>query len=293
MWRPGHWRIGSACRFADWTTVTEQETLVEARDLSIVIGDRAVLDHVDITVSRGEIVTIVGINGSGKTTLLRALIGSIPVDRGRIWRRQRLRVGYAPHNITINQTLPMTVAQFLRMGCRATRETLETALADVGAAKLKESQLAVLSGGELQSVLLARAVLRLPDLLVLDEPMSGIDVSGQGDLYKLIGDIRDRQGCGVLLVSHDLHLVMAATDTVVCLNHHVCCTGRPQAVIEDPEFIALFGHVAADTIAIYKHDHDHIHDADGEVIPLASGDGKPETAAETQADNPGARGAPT
>ena len=272
--------------------MTEQETLVEARDLSIVIGDNVVLDHVDISVSRGEIVTIIGINGSGKTTLLRALIGAVSADRGRIWRRRGLRVGYAPQRLAIDQTLPLTVARFLRLGCRATREELEGALADVGAAKLKQSQLAVLSGGELQRVMLARALLRAPDLLVLDEPMSGIDVSGQADLYKLIGDIRDRRGCGVLLVSHDLHLVMAATDTVVCLNHHVCCTGRPHAVIEDPEFIALFGHLAADSMAVYKHDHDHVHDAAGKIIPLASGDDEPEAAAESGEDGRNAQSAP-
>jgi len=248
--------------------VTQQECLVEAHGLSITIGDRAVLDHVDIKISRGEIVTVIGINGSGKTTLLRALMGAIPVDRGQVRRLPGLRVGYAPQRLTIDRTLPLTVTHFLRLGSRASRDAMAVALADVGAEKLHDSQLAVLSGGELQRVMIARALVREPDLLVLDEPMSGIDVSGQGDLYKLIGDIRDRRGCGILLVSHDLHLVMAATDTVVCLNHHVCCTGRPQAVVEDPEFIALFGHVAADTIAVYKHHHDHVHDAGGDIIPL-------------------------
>jgi zinc transport system ATP-binding protein len=253
---------------ADQNKVTQPEILVEAHDLSIAIGGRVVLDHVDIQVSRGEIVTVIGINGSGKTTLLRALMGAVPADRGHVRRLPGLRVGYAPQRLAVDPTLPLTVAHFLRLGSRATHDASVAALADVGAEKVLDSQLAALSGGELQRVMIARALLRAPDLLVLDEPMSGIDVSGQGDLYKLIGAIRDRHGCGILLVSHDLHLVMAATDTVVCLNHHVCCTGQPRAVVQDPEFIALFGHVAADTIAVYQHHHDHVHDAGGDIIPL-------------------------
>lgn len=248
--------------------MTQPEILAEARGLTVSIDGRVVLDHVDISVSRGEIVTVIGINGSGKTTLLRALMGAIPTDRGQVTRRSGLRVGYAPQRLAIDRTLPLTVAQFLRLGTNATRDAIATALTEVGAENLAESQLAVLSGGELQRVLIARALARAPDLLVLDEPMSGIDVTGQGDLYKLIGDIRDRRGCGILLVSHDLHLVMAATDTVVCLNHHVCCTGQPHTVVTNPEFIALFGQVAADTIAVYKHHHDHVHDVHGDAVPL-------------------------
>lgn len=258
-----------ANRLADQSKVSQGEILVEARGLGLSVGGRTVLDHVDIAVARGQIVTIIGINGSGKTTLLRALMGVIAVDHGTVRRRPGLRIGYAPQRLAIDRTLPMTVARFLRLGTRAGHDAMAQALSDVGAAGLANSQLAVLSGGELQRVMIARALLREPDLLVLDEPMSGIDVSGQGDLYKLIGDIRDRRGCGILLVSHDLHLVMAATDLVVCLNHHVCCTGQPHAVVQDPEFIALFGRAAAETVAVYQHHHDHAHDAAGEVVPLA------------------------
>ena len=256
--------------------MNDPQSLVEAHGLSVEINGRAVLDRVDIKIARGEIVTVIGINGSGKTTLLRALMGAIPVVAGQVRRRPGLRVGYAPQRIAIDQTLPMTVGQFLRLGSRPTRDAARGALAAVGAEKLFDSQLAELSGGELQRVMISRAMVRQPDLLILDEPMSGIDVSGQGDLYKLLGDIRDRRGCGILLVSHDLHLVMAATDTVVCLNHHVCCTGKPQAVVRDPAFIALFGHIAADAIAIYKHHHDHVHGATGEVIPISHDDNQPD-----------------
>jgi zinc transport system ATP-binding protein len=243
--------------------------LVEARGLCVDIGGRLVLDHVDVSVARGEIVTVIGINGSGKTTLLRTLIGLVAPDAGTIWRRPGLRIGYTPQHLAVDPTLPLTVRQFLTLRRRASRDALDGALREVGAEMLIGSQVAELSGGELQRVMLARALLRTPDLLVLDEPLSGIDVAGQGELYRLIGEVRDRRGCGVLLVSHDLHLVMAATDTVVCLNHHVCCTGRPHAVINDPEFIALFGRTAAEATAVYRHHHDHRHDAAGEVIPLA------------------------
>lgn len=262
-----------ACGPADQNKLVNQEKLIEAQSLSLSIAGRVVLDHVDMTISRGQIVTVIGINGSGKTTLLRALMGTIPVDRGQVWRRPGLRIGYTPQRLAIDRTLPMTVGDFALLGSRASRDDLVAALADVGGERLLDSQVATLSGGELQRVMIARALLRDPDLLVLDEPMSGIDVSGQGDLYKLIGDIRDRRGCGILLVSHDLHLVMAATDLVVCLNHHVCCTGRPHAIVKDPEFIALFGRVAADTIAVYQHHHDHVHDAGGDIIPLDGDDG--------------------
>lgn len=261
----------------DRTAVDMRQNLVEAQGLSVEIDGRRVLDQVDIGIARGEIVTVIGINGSGKTTLLRALMGTVPTVAGTLRRLPGLRVGYAPQRIAVDRTLPLTVGDFLRLGSRPTPEALTEALANVGAEKLVGDQLAVLSGGELQRVMIARALVRQPDLLILDEPMSGVDVSGQGDLYKLIGDIRDRRGCGILLVSHDLHLVMAATDTVVCLNHHVCCTGKPHAVVKDPAFIALFGHVAADAIAIYKHDHDHVHDAAGGVVPIEHGETRVES----------------
>ena len=253
----------------DPTPAPGADVLVQARGLCVDLDGRLVLDHVDLSIARGEIVTVIGINGSGKTTLLRTLIGTLAPDRGTIWRRPGLSIGYTPQQLAVDPTLPMTVRQFLTLRRRASRRELDSALGEVGAGMLIDNQLAELSGGELQRVVLARALLRAPDLLVLDEPLSGIDVAGQGELYRLIGEVRDRRKCGVLLVSHDLHLVMAATDTVVCLNHHVCCTGQPQAVINDPEFIALFGRGAADATAVYRHRHDHRHDAAGEVVPLA------------------------
>lgn len=243
--------------------------LIEARNLSVYYRDRTILDRVDLHVSRGEIVTVVGLNGAGKSTLVRALLGLITPQAGHISRRPGLRIGYSPQHLHPDATLPLSVARFLTLGSPAPRERLETLLSEVGVAAVLDSQIADISGGELHRVLLARALLRKPDLLVLDEPLAGVDVAGQSELYRLIAGIRDRYACGVLLVSHDLHVVMAATDRVVCINHHVCCTGRPESVTRHPEFVALFGRHVADVLAVYAHDHDHQHDVAGEPIPLA------------------------
>ena len=245
--------------------------LIEAQGVSVSFGRRNVLDAVDLKVRAGEIVTLVGLNGAGKSTLIRAILGIIRPDLGKITRAPGLRIGYSPQHVSRDPILPMTVQRFLTLGAPAPREKLEAMLDEVGADAILDYPLAEISGGEMQRVLLARALLREPGLLVLDEPLAGVDVTSQSDLYRLIATIRDRYGCGVLLVSHDLHLVMAATDTVVCLNRHVCCTGQPQMVLHDPEFISLFGPHLSDTLAIYRHWHDHRHDALGEPLPIDSG----------------------
>lgn len=242
--------------------------LVEARGVSLRFGRRTVLDAVDLVVHAGEIVTLVGLNGAGKSTLIRAILGIVEPDSGEVLQSPGLRIGYVPQHMQRDPVLPMTVARFMTLGAPAPRERLLQVLDEVGANPILGYPLAEVSGGEMQRVLLARALLREPQLLVLDEPLAGVDVTSQSDLYRLIADIRDRRGCGVLLVSHDLHLVMAATDTVVCLNRHVCCTGRPQAVLRDPEFIALFGPHLSETIAVYQHAHDHRHDALGEPLSI-------------------------
>lgn len=249
-------------------TATGDERLIEAHRLCVHYRGRAILDQVDMHVDRGEIVTLIGLNGAGKSTLVRALLGLITPDSGSIARRPGLRIGYSPQHLHLDPTLPLTVAGFLALGGRTPRDRMRALLVEVGVEDVLDSQVADISGGELHRVLLARALLRRPDLLVLDEPLAGVDVAGQSDLYRLIADIRDRYGCGVLLVSHDLHVVMAATDRVVCINHHVCCTGRPESVTRTPEFAALFGHHVAEALAVYTHDHDHTHDVHGAPVPL-------------------------
>ena len=238
--------------------------LAIARDVRLGFDDHLVLDDVSLAVHAREIVTLIGPNGSGKTTLVRVVLGLVAPARGTVRRRPGLRVGYMPQRITVDETLPLTVARFLALADamrppwrRGARDAQAAALDEVGAGALAERPIQRLSGGEMQRVLLARALARDPDLLVLDEPVQGVDVTGQGELYDLIARIRDRRGCGVLMVSHDLHLVMAATDTVVCLNHRVCCTGRPETVSRHPAYRSLFGPPGG--LAVYAHSHDHVH----------------------------------
>lgn len=248
-----------------------QTSLIRGQGLSKSFGGRAVLDDVDLSVADGEIVTVIGPNGAGKSVLLRILLGLVRPDRGSVIRRPAVRVGYMPQKLTVDPTLPLPVRRFLDLAAPASTQAIGAALAEVGASAVIDSPIQAVSGGEFQRVLLARALLREPDLLVLDEPVQGVDVGGQEDLFRLIRGIRDRRGCGVLMVSHDLHLVMAATDTVVCLNHHVCCTGKPETVRGDPAYQALFGGTALDAIAVYTHHHDHAHDDAGRVKPLGDG----------------------
>lgn len=247
----------------------EPELLIEAQGLCVSFDGRQILDRVALQIMRGEIVTLVGLNGSGKTTLVRVLLGLLTPDRGTVRRAPRLRIGFSPQRVHRDAILPMTVQRFLTLTTPAPRARLQTLLGEVGAAGLIDSQIADLSGGEFHRVLLARAIVRAPDLLVLDEPLAGVDVASQAELYRLIAHLRERYHCGVLLVSHDLYMVMAATDKVVCLNHHVCCMGHPRSVARDPQFISLFGPHVAETLAVYTHEHDHRHDMSGEPVPLS------------------------
>ena len=251
------------------------EVLLEAAALDLRLGALQVLRGVDLTVRRGEIVTLIGPNGAGKTTLVRVVLGLVRPDRGRVALAPDLVIGYVPQRLHVDPVLPLDVRRFLALGGSAARERCQRALDEVGVSGLLEAALHELSGGELRRVVLARALLRDPDLLVLDEPVQGVDLGGQIELYELISRLRKRRACGVLMVSHDLHLVMAATDRVVCLNHHVCCAGRPETVSRDPEYITLFGPRAAEALALYSHAHDHGHDTHGNVVPLEGGAAEP------------------
>ncbi|MDH3596348.1 MAG: zinc ABC transporter ATP-binding protein ZnuC [Rhodospirillales bacterium] len=245
------------------------EPLVSVSQVEVDFDGRTVLSAVDLAVHAGEILTLIGPNGSGKTTLIRVVLGLLKPASGRVRRRAGLRIGYIPQRLHVDETLPLTVERFLRLCAPRARGRFSEVLAEVGAGHLLESALQAVSGGELKRILLAQALLRDPDLLVLDEPSAGVDVTGQAELYALIKSIRDSRRCGVLLVSHDLHLVMAATDRVICLNHHVCCTGRPEAVSRDPEYLALFGPELAERLAVYSHEHDHRHGLSGDLVAEA------------------------
>jgi zinc transport system ATP-binding protein len=235
--------------------------LIEARALTVRAAGRVLLREVDLHVESGEIVTLIGPNGAGKTTLVRALLGIMPAQSGEVVRRPNLTIGYVPQRFDVDPVLPLTVRRFLTVSRRTRRSAIAATLAEVGAEHLGRRMLDGLSGGEFQRVLLARSLLRNPELLILDEPVAGVDVGGQLNLYDLIARIRTVRGCGVLLISHDLHLVMASTDRVVCLNEHVCCSGHPEAVVRDPAYLHLFGPRAAKSLAVYTHEHDHSHDA--------------------------------
>jgi zinc transport system ATP-binding protein len=241
--------------------------LAELRGITVRYNGRDVLDHVDLTVDRGQIVTVIGPNGSGKTTLARVLLGLIEPAEGTVRRSDGSVIGYVPQRMPVDVTLPLSVRRFLKLAARRRETDIAAVLDEVGARYLLDADISSLSGGELQRVLLARALVRDPNLLVLDEPTQGVDFGGQLALYRLIATIRDTHGCGILIISHDLHLVMAATDRVICLNHHICCSGEPESVRIHPEYLALFGPAASENIAVYTHHaHVHSHDLAGNVM---------------------------
>jgi zinc transport system ATP-binding protein len=234
-------------------------SLIAARHASVRFGGTEVLHDISLRVDAAEIVTIVGPNGSGKSTLLRALLGITPLAAGRVSRRPGLRIGYVPQRLQIDRTLPMTARRFLSLPIRQTPVASAAALARVGVPEVAERQMTDLSGGQFQRVLLARALLTEPDLLILDEPTQGLDQPGEAAFYRLIEELRRDTGCAVLMVSHDLHVVMSASDRVICLNGHICCEGTPHVVSNAPEYRALFGLGTQGALALYQHVHDHDH----------------------------------
>ena len=238
-------------------------SLLDVSGVTVRLSGQTVLSHVDLSIEPGEIVTIVGPNGSGKTTLLRTIIGAVAPSQGQVIRAPGLRVGYVPQKLHIDPTLPMTVRRFLDLPVRVTEAAAAEALAEAGAEGLAARQMADLSGGQFQRVLLARALLTDPQLLILDEPTQGLDQQGEAEFYELIAQVRRETGLGVFMVSHDLHVVMSASDRVICLNHHICCAGTPHVVRAAPEYRALFGHGTHGALALYQHDHDHAHDGLG------------------------------
>jgi zinc transport system ATP-binding protein len=235
-------------------------SLVDIDHLSLNYGATRVLRDVSLHVDPGEIVTIVGPNGSGKTSLLRAIVGAVKPTSGRIARAPGLVIGYLPQRLHIDPTLPITVERFLRLPRGASRAETTAALARSGVTDLSGRQMSDLSGGQLQRVLLARALVAKPDLLLLDEPTAGLDQPGSAAFYALIDEVRRETGCAVLMISHELHVVMAASDRVVCLNGHVCCQGTPEHVSSAPEYRELFGTGTHGALALYRHEHDHTHD---------------------------------
>jgi zinc transport system ATP-binding protein len=238
------------------------EALISATNLSVTHGGAPVLSGVDFTIAPGEIVTVVGPNGSGKSTLIRALIGLEPAATGQVTRQPGLVIGYVPQKLHLDASLPMTVRRFLSLPKRVRDADAAAALVRTGVPGLEGRQITRLSGGQFQRVLLARALLARPQILILDEPTQGLDQPGTAAFYKLIEEVRHETGAAVLMVSHDLHVVMSASDRVICLNGHVCCAGTPRVVSNAPEYRALFGMGTGGAFALYQHVHDHDHDHD-------------------------------
>jgi zinc transport system ATP-binding protein len=249
----------------------DPDALISARSLWLSRAGRTLLQGIDIDIAPNAILTLIGPNGAGKTTLVRVLLGLETPDKGTTRRRPGLVVGYVPQRFEVDRAIPLTVARFVALGRSAEDEDIARVLGEVGARQLLDRQLSELSGGELQRVVLARALVRSPNVLVLDEPVRGVDYVGEAELYTLIGRLRSERGFGVLLVSHDLHVVMAQSDRVVCLNRHVCCSGVPQSVAQHPEYARLFGSQAARAFGLYHHSHDHRHDLAGEPRPPPAG----------------------
>ena len=239
--------------------------LVSLENAGIFRSGRWLVRGVSMSVAAGEIVTLIGPNGSGKSTTAKMALGVLNADEGKTHRTANLRASYVPQKLSINWTLPLAVERFLKLTNRASESEMRDALSATEILHLTDAQMSNLSGGEFQRVLLARAILRSPNFLVLDEPVQGVDFNGEIALYGLIENIRNRLNCGVLLISHDLHMVMSSTDKVICLNGHVCCSGTPSNVASSDEFRLLFGDRAASALAFYEHNHNHEHLLDGRV----------------------------
>ena len=242
----------------------EKNILVKLNNVGIQQNDKWLVKGVSLEVEKGKIVTLIGPNGSGKSTTAKIALGIYKNIEGNVEKLTN-NIGYVPQKISVDWTLPLRVKDFMVLTDNIKDELIDEALSLTGVIHLKEKNLGNLSGGEFQRVLLARAISKKPELLVLDEPVQGVDFTGEIALYESIKKISEKLNCGILLISHDLHTVMSATDHVVCLNGHVCCSGSPKDVARNNEYKALFGEQASQTLSVYEHKHDHEHSIDGKI----------------------------
>lgn len=237
--------------------------LIKLNNISVIFDNKKILNNVSLNLTRKNITTIMGPNGAGKSTLIKIVLGLIQPNTGTIEKKDNIKIGYVPQKNNLNSSIPLTVDRFLKLAGKFSYEKRVNALKLVDASHIIKSNIHTLSGGETQRVLLARAMLRKPDLLVLDEPVQGVDINGQDEIYKLITQLRDKFNCAIMMVSHDLHLVMAKTDQVLCLHHHLCCKGTPETIIHNQDFIKIFGLNTNTQLGIYKHKHNYNHSIDG------------------------------
>ena len=227
--------------------------LISASNVSVFKHNKSILKNIDIQINKNDFITIIGPNGAGKTMLLKCLMGFYKPNFGKIQKKDKLKIGYMPQSINVINTMPMTVKNFITVRKKYDDISFKQVVSEIDIRQLVDKQLSVLSGGEMQRVLLARSLLNNPDLLVLDEPAQNLDISGQLSFYKLIQEIYSKRDISILMVSHDLHLVMVSTKKVLCLSNHICCSGKPQQVAQDPEFISMFGKDMANMMAVYQH----------------------------------------
>lgn len=251
-----------------------KDKLVTLDNAGVFKSGRWLVKGITMSVGAGEIITLIGPNGSGKSTTAMIALGLLNTDEGTTYRKENLRVGYVPQKLSVDWTLPLTVNRFISLTKNMSNKDIDFALSLTDTSHLQKKELRTLSGGELQRVLVARAIAVSPELLVLDEPVQGVDFNGEAKLYGLIEETKKRLNCGILLISHDLHMVMSATDQVICLNGHICCSGTPEVVTSSSEFKDLFGNKAASTIAVYQHNHNHEHSLDGSIKNKAIADGE-------------------
>ena len=241
-----------------------KKILLKVENVGISVNGKSLVRNISLEVKQGEIVTLIGPNGSGKSTTAKIALGIYKKIDGKV-KTYTDKIGYVPQKISIDWTLPIRVLDFMTLTEELTQDEINTALNLTGVEHLKDKNLSNLSGGEFQRVLIARAISKQPELLVLDEPVQGVDFKGEIALYKLIKEISEKMKCGILLISHDLHVVMSATDFVVCLNGHVCCSGTPHKVVQDNKYRELFGDRASNILSLYEHKHDHTHSQDGTI----------------------------
>ena len=246
----------------------DNDLLVKVSDAGLYKNGKWLVKGVNLNITKGKIVTLIGPNGSGKTTTAKIALGLYKNIEGTVERLTN-KISYVPQKVSIDWTLPVRVIDFMVLTQDLQDQEINDALNLTGVEHLKNNNLRELSGGEFQRVLLARAIAKKPDLLVLDEPVQGVDFTGEVELYALIKKISETLQCGILLISHDLHVVMSATDYVVCLNGHVCCSGTPVAVAQNKEYRELFGEKSSQLLSLYEHEHDHVHDSDGNIVKEA------------------------
>jgi len=244
--------------------MNQNKLLVKLENAGVQRTSKWLVKGISLEVSQGQIVTLIGPNGSGKTTTAKMILNIMSADEGQITRNTN-KMAYVPQKINIDWTMPLRVIDFMKITNNLNNNQVLESLTTTGVHKLLYNQIHNLSGGEFQRVLIARAIAKKPDLLVLDEPVQGVDYNGEIALYNLIKKISVNLNCGILLISHDMHFVMSTTDHVVCLNGHICCSGAPSSVVKNPEYIKLFGEHNSETLSYYQHHHDHSHENDGSV----------------------------